>query len=350
MKGKFIVLGLLLGGLLLQVNPADAQRRGGRGGRGGGGGADTTRTTPAPATDTTGNPQNNNNNGQPPNYDPYANLPITYDTVSATGGPTVSLRNDNAYEKGLVRDRKPLDYEHLRWDDALYAEKVWRELDLREKMNKVFTYKAVEDDGNQMFVAMLMDAVTSGKVTAFSDDRFTTPLTVSDVFQKTAGGLDTAFVRDLNDINKIVGRTVTRKSFNPDDVVKIRLKEEWVFDRESSRMFVRILGIGLLKTEYVPNTKRERGTSSLFWVYYPDVRPMLVKAEVYNPKNMGQNRMTWEELFESRMFSSYIVKSTIDNPSNAFIRNMIDNDILRLLEGDNIKEKIFNFEQDLWSY
>jgi len=50
------------------------------------------------------------------------------------------------------------------------------------------------------------------------------------------------------------------------------------------------------------------------------------------------------------MFSSYIVKSTIDNPSNKFIRNVIDDPILRLLEGENIKEKIFNFEQDLWSY
>ncbi|MFM7672149.1 MAG: gliding motility protein GldN [Bacteroidota bacterium] len=342
MKRNLLVLGLLAGCLLLQMNSAEAQRRGRRGGGGGGG-------TPTPA-DTTGNPQNNNNNGQPPNFDPYANLPITYDTASNAGGPTVSLRNDNAFEKGFVRERKPLDYEHLRWDDAMFAEKVWRELDLREKMNKTFTYKGVEDDGSQMFISILMNAVTSGLVTAFSDDRFTTPMTVADIYQKTAGGLDTALVRDLNDINKVVGRTVTRKSFNPDDVVKIRLKEEWVFDRESSRMFVRILGIGVLKTAYLPNSKKERGTTSLFWLYYPDMRTILSKAEVYNPKNMGQNRMTWEELFESRMFSSYIVKSTLDNPSNAPIRSIIKDDILALLEGDNIKEKIFNFEHDLWSY
>jgi gliding motility associated protien GldN len=347
MKGKLIVFGMMAACLLLQVNTAEAQRRGGRGG-GRGGTTPTTPTTPAP--DTTGNPQNNNNNGQPPTFDPYANLPIAYDTASANESALPSKRNDNAFDKGAVRERKPLEYEHLRWDDAFYAEKVWRELDLREKINKVFTYEAVDDNGSQMFITMLMNAVTSGKITAFVDDRFTTEMTTADVFQKTAGGLDTALVRDLNDINKVVGRTVTRKSFNPKDVTKIRLKEEWVFDRESSRMFVRILGIGILKTEYVPNTKRERGTSSLFWVYYPDLREMLAKAEVYNPKNMGQNRMTWEELFESRMFGSYIVKSSIDNPSNKFIRNLIDDPILRLLEGENIKEKIFNFEQDLWSY
>jgi len=89
----------------------------------------------------------------------------------------------------------------------------------------------------------------------------------------------------------------------------------------------------------------------MFWVYYPDLRPMLAKAEVYNPKNMGQSRMTWEELFESRMFSSYIVKSTLDNPQNKLIKSLYPNaPILALLEGENIKDKIFNYEQDLWSY
>ena len=132
-------------------------------------------------------------------------------------------------------------------------------------------------------------------------------------------------------------------------MAKLRLKEEWVFDREASRMFVRILGIAALKTEYLPNGD-ERGSSIMFWVYYPDLRPILAKAEVYNPKNMGRGRMTWEELFESRMFSSYIVRSTIDNPGNKNIRAYVKDDILALLEGENVKEKIFNFEQDLWSY
>ncbi len=295
--------------------------------------------------------QGNNNNNQPPvDYNVLANLPITYDTTSsdATGKP--SLRNDNAFDKSNLTQRNPLPYEHLRWDDALYAEKVWRELDLREKMNKTFSYEAVDDNGSQMFVSMIMKVVQNGSITAFSDDRFTTPLQLLDVQQLTAGRIDTQYIYDIKQIDKIVGLNVSRSSFDPKQVTKLRIKEEWVFDRESSRMFVRILGIGLLKDEYFPGTTKIRGTSSLFWVYYPDLRPSLAKAEVYNPKNMGQSRMTWEELFESRMFSSYIVKSTLDNPANKMIRTYINDPILRLLEGDNIKEKIFNFEQDLWSY
>lgn len=300
---------------------------------------------------TGGTEQQQINNTQPPSgYDPLTNLPVVFDTTSNDISPKKSLRNDAAFDKSNLTQRTPLVYENLRWDDALYAEKVWRELDLREKMNKIFMYEAVDDNGSQIFVNMLMKAVQSGEVTAFSDDRFTNPLAIADVQQLTAGKLDTFPIYDTKDLTKIVSWSVTRASFDAKSVSRIRLKEEWVFDRESSRMFVRILGIGLLKTEYVPNTTKERGTSSLFWVYYPDLRPMLAKAEVYNPKNMGQSRMTWEELFESRMFSSYIVKSTLDNPGNKMIRNYINDPILRLLEGENIKEKIFNFEQDLWSY
>lgn len=302
-------------------------------------------------SDTTGRPSSQENNNLPPvNYDPYANLPIEYDTASADNTPKKSLRNENAFDKSSLTARTPLPYEHLRWDDALYAEKVWRELDLREKMNKVFSYEAEDDNGSQMFVNMLIKAVRTGEVTAFTDDRFTTPIAMDDLMQSLSGKNDTVPKYDIKQIDKIVGYVVTRKSFDPKSITKIRLKEEWVFDRESSKMFVRILGIGLLKTEYYPNTTKERGTSSLFWVYYPDLRPTFAKAEVYNPKNMGQSRMTWEELFESRMFSSYIVKSTLDNPGNKMIKNYIKDPILALLEGDNIKEKIFNFEQDLWSY
>ncbi|MEO5564692.1 MAG: gliding motility protein GldN [Chitinophagaceae bacterium] len=290
------------------------------------------------------------NNNQPSGYNPYSGIPIRVDS-SGIEDTTIrkSLRNDNAFDKGSLNARSPLPYEYLRWDDALFAEKVWRELDLREKMNQTFRYEANDDNGSQLFINMLLKSVSSGQVTAFADDRFSTPMTTAEITNLTVGRADTVPRTDINDINKIVEYVVTRASFDAKSVVKLRIKEEWVFDRESSRLFCRILGIAPLKTEYLPNGQ-ERGSSVMFWVYYPDLRPMLAKAEVYNPKNMGQSRLTWEELFESRMFSSYIVKSTIDNSANKNIKVYIKDPILALLEGENIKEKIFNYEQDLWSY
>lgn len=337
---KLAIKTLLLTGILsVCILNADAQRRG----------RTRNSTTNPPANNQT-NQQNNNTNA--PTYNPYGNIPIEVDSSGMSGGDSArrSLRSETAFPDRTMNDRTPLEYEHLRWDDALFKEVVWRELDLREKMNQTFRYEAADDNGSQMFIDILLRAVQNGDVTAFQDDRFTQPISMDDLGRLTSGGpADTTPVTDPNDINKVVKYVVTRQSFNPKEVTKLRIKEEWIFDREASRMFVRIIGISPVKVRLNPNGT-ERGTEPMFWIYYPDLRPTLAKNDVYNPKNMGNGRMTWEELFESRMFSSYITKSTFDNSSNRLIRQMIKDPILALLEGENIKERIFNYEQDLWSY
>ncbi len=147
---------------------------------------------------------------------------------------------------------------------------------------------------------------------------------------------------------RLTGYEARQRMIEPDSIYRFRLKEEWIFDKESSRMFVRILGIAPIMTQvYI---KRDMTwVTDLFWAYYPDLRPTLSKYEVFNGKNYA-GRMSWEELFESRFFSSYITKSTLDNPFDKSLKEYIKDPLFRLLEGENIKEKIFNYEQDLWSY
>lgn len=276
--------------------------------------------------------------------------PFAFDSVR------ISLRNDASIERNLNVGRVPLAYEHIREDDAWYRERVWREIDIREKMNLPFRYKAEDDNGNQRFINILLRAVKKGDVTAFDptvDDRFTTPMTVARVGEVIAGRCDTVQVidwaKDPNGTKGIYKDSLVCREFNPEEIVKYRIKEEWVFDKESSRMFTRILGIAPIKTYVDESTGTVLGESPIFWVYYPDLRQTLSSYEVYNGKNSGA-RLTWEELFESRYFASYIVKSSIENPYDLFIKQFIKDDILRLLEGDAIKSKIFNFEQDLWSF
>jgi gliding motility associated protien GldN len=269
--------------------------------------------------------------------------------------PRRSLRNDAIIERNLVKDRTPLAYEHIREDDAVYRQRVWQEIDVHEKMNLPFIYKATEDNGNQRFIMILLNAIKSGQITAFDatvDDRFTTPIT----FKQIAGNLVAAphtvqipdMANDPDGSKGLMRDTLIQEDFNPDDIERYEIKEEWVFDKQSSRLQVRILGIAPEKDIKNPDGS-VRDVTPVFWVYYPDLRPMLAKFEAYNGKNFGA-RMSWEELFESRMFASRIVKSTIDNPGDAPIAVFIKDPILRLLEGDNIHEKIFNYEQDLWSY
>jgi gliding motility associated protien GldN len=280
------------------------------------------------------------------------NLPV--ETVKNSNGGIgdsvmPSLRTDNALDRNLVKDRTPLAYEHLREDDAVYKQRVWREIDTREKMNLPFRYAADEDNGNQRFISILFNAIQSGDVTSFSgeDDRFTTPLTPAQVAKALTGGMDTVPVIGMD--GEIVKYEARQRAVDPDSIYRFRLKEEWVFDKESSRMFVRILGIAPIMTQYTSSGMAIGTGTTLFWVYYPDLRPTLAKYEVYNGKNFA-GRMSWEELFESRFFSSYITKSTIDNPFDVSLRQFIKDPLFRLLEGENIKEKIFNYEQDLWSY
>jgi len=269
--------------------------------------------------------------------------------------PRRSLRNDAIIERNLVKDRTPLVYEHIREDDAVYRQRVWQEIDVHEKMNLPFVYKATEDNGNQRFINILLNAIKSGQITAFDalvDDRFTTPMTFAQIAGNVVAAPHTIQVPDnVNDPDGSKGLmrdTTIQEEFDPESIQRYQIKEEWVFDKESSRLHVRILGIAPEKA--VMNADGTlRGVVPIFWVYYPDLRPMLAKFEAYNGKNFGA-RMSWEELFESRMFASRIIKSTVDNPGDSYIAGFIKDDILRLLEGENIKEKIFNYEQDLWSY
>lgn len=262
-----------------------------------------------------------------------------------------SLRRDAAVDDDAIRDRTPLAYENLRADDAVYRHKIWREIDTREKINLPFRYSADLDNGNQRFISILLQAIQDSTVTVFSsiDDRFTTPMTKAEV-AKSIGGVEVD-VPIYDSLGTLTGSKKMRNEINLDSIYKFRIKEEVVFDKESSRLFFRILGIAPVKN-IVTTMGVNLGETELFWVYYPDMRATFAKYEVYNGKNMGA-RMSWEELFEGRMFYGRIIKSTIDNPYDQFIKNykgLSENGILQLMEGENIKEKIFNYEQDLWSY
>ena len=288
---------------------------------------------------------------QAPSKIPYVN--VNASTGSGNGiNDTVkqSLRSDNIIEANLVKERSPLVYKFIREDDAVYKQRVWREIDAREKINLPFRYSLIENNGSQRFISILLNAIKSG-VTAFDpiDDRFTTPFTTEQALASLAPGKpDTIAVQDLD--GNTVRYDIKSKPTELDSVYKYRIKEEVVFDKETSRLYTRILGIAPQMPKYTSDGSVSLGLFTLFWVYYPDLRPILAKYQVYNPKNFGA-RMSWEDLFESRMFSSYITKCTLDNPFNLTLKEKYGkNSLFVLLEGDAIKEKIFNYEQDLWAY
>lgn len=268
-----------------------------------------------------------------------------------------SLRPETALDvhNGLITDRTPLPYQQLRAEDAAYDERIWREIDTREKINLPFRYSANEDNGNQRFISILLKAIQDGPdnggVTAFApiDDRFTTPMTQAEVAKAISGGSVTVPIYDS--LGNVIGNKETMQEVNLDSFYKFRIKEEVIFDKQSSRLFWRILGIAPVK-RVITASGVDLGDTELFWVYYPDMRSIFAKYYVYNGKNYGA-RMTWEDLFESRMFHGRIIKSTLDNPFDTDLKSQTglkDRPILQLLQGEKIQNEIFDYEQNLWSY
>lgn len=261
--------------------------------------------------------------------------------TSALGGETQKLD-------------QPLEYEPLREDDALFRHKVWRELDTREKFNQIFR---AEGDGNQSspndvgdsrLYTIIYDAILNGRVIAFDakDDRFTTPLTIEQVKQLVTGGTETVQIYRLD--GTIEKEVEIAKEFDPNSIERFRIKEEYIFDRKTSRMHIRILGIAPVRQVQVNG--KVIGDQVLFWVHFPDLRPSLVEVEVYNPKNMGGARETWDDVFLSHRFHGRIIKSTIDNFRDASFKQFISDPLFRLLESDNQQNRIRDYEQDRWQY
>lgn len=250
-----------------------------------------------------------------------------------------------------------LDYEFLREDDWLFSEFIWRDIDAREKFNQTFMYEGEDNSGDQRFLSILLNAIKYDSVWSFTSDRFTQRKYFEDIIATINGPkkLD-VYDEDPNRPGVQVRDSVytfdRSKGLKVDSIYTFRLKEQWIFDKESSRLYTRIIGIcpvaTITEVDKVTKKKTQK-QQELFWIYYPDLRNVLAVKKVYNP-NSYAGRGTWDALFEDRRYTGRIIKTSYDNPKNKYIQELVTNPLFRLLEGENIKTRIFNYEQSLWSY
>jgi gliding motility associated protien GldN len=276
----------------------------------------TKPTTPVPATKPTPTPAGK-----------------TEASVPDGGGPV-----DDIVQKRILDERRVLAYDNVREGDIFWEKRVWRVIDVREKMNLPFMYPEMP------FVKILLDAATKGDIPVYStiDDKFSKKLTPEEVSSMTSQ-TDTVRTTDPETYEEKI--KIVRNDINPEDIKRFRIKEVWFFDKESSTLQVRILGLTPLRDvkDDAGNFKYEQ---PMFWVYYPECRQMLSHYKVFNPGN-DASAYTWEDLFEMRYFSSYIYKQS--NVQDQRLQDYLSGVDL-LLEGEKIKQEIFNFEHDLWSY
>ncbi len=253
---------------------------------------------------------------------------------------------DGFYDRRMIEEKRPAVLPYVREADVLWAKRVWQVIDLREKMNQTLYFPINPSDGRRNLIQVLMDGIREGSITAYdvTTDDFTVPLSV-DALMSQLERTETITAQRPEPPYEEFDTTITI-SFDPADVMRYRIKEEWFFDSKRSVLDVRILGICPVREAIDPVTGESRGDEPLFWVYYPEARNVLVNAEVFNRHNDAQ-RISYDDLFIRRFFSSYIYKeSSVHDRRITEYYSGLD----ALLEAERVKEEIRNFEHDLWEW
>ena len=250
-----------------------------------------------------------------------------------------ALPLDDFTVREIVQERQVLRHQPIREADILWEKRLWRVLDVREKMNQPFT--APESPLFQI----ISDAAMAGDLTVYStqDDRFSqvlTPEAVRAMLFKT----DTIYRPNIDTgIDELV---VVENVRDWESVKRFRIKEAWYFDTKTSTLQVRILGIAPMMDIHDENGDF-KFEMPLFWVHYPSARPLLAQHKAVTHAGNYAATTTWEDIFELRYFASCVTKE--NNVNDLRVQDMFSGADM-VMHGKQIEADIFNREHDLWAW
>ncbi len=251
---------------------------------------------------------------------------------------------DKPWIKENTPTRRVVPYTHVREADVMWHRRIWREIDLREKINHPLYFPTTAINDRKSLFDVIKDAVRNGELNAYDpiNDEFTIKLTGSQAEAQMGDSVTIMMEDEFGD------PTIPSNTYQPvesQDIVKYWLKEDWFFDRERSIMDVRIIGLCPLRVKLDENGNY-KGLKPVYWIYFPEARYTFANWDVFNRQNDAERR-TFEDIFWKRMFNSYILKR-----SNVYDRASVDylQGIDLLLEAEKIKNDIFNMEHDFWHY
>ncbi len=257
---------------------------------------------------------------------------------------------DGAYVKETNITKRVVPYPYLREADVMYTKRIWQKIDLREKMNQQFYYpiRPIQDRKSLFDVvreALLVEGslVAYGTGPAGDDDEFRFPLTQNEVDSILN---PVVYIPEIDlETGEKIGDRPQKIAIESESIKQYLVKEDWIWDRQRSERYVRIIGIAPLMENF-DDEGQSKGFSTLFWLYYPECRYVFANAEVYNMFNDAQRR-TYEDIFQKRYFTSYVVKESnvYDRSIQSYARGLD-----ALAESQRIKDELFLLEHDLWHY
>ena len=279
-------------------------------------------------------------------------IAVTQTALVDTGkkvAPVAATQNfvqplDGFYKKNDVLNATPTAYPSLREADVLFSKTIWQEIDLREKINQYM------DAPQSRLIDLLIDAINAGELTAYdtrptkedpNGDKFSGILTPTQVMNNL---VDSVWVDVLDKEGNKVGQRREANIFNPDSIVRYRIKEYWIFDKQRSIFEPRIIGLAPMIKHKV--TGVEFDYQPAFWIYMPDARQVLASKEVAMRHNDAMG-LSYDQIFLKRMFHSYIVKES--NEKDESIKDYAQG-IDKLYEAERIKKSLMDWELNLWQY
>lgn len=254
------------------------------------------------------------------------------------------------YEKEDMKNKKPVPYVPTREADVIWEKTVWRMVDLRQKVNLPLYYPT-DPIGNRMsLVNLLLYGINNEGLKVYDPDdpeattEFDVLMTAEQVNKSMGAG------KEVTEITQADGTTRSDTVDSPPqkhEIKKLLIKEKWYFDKNYSRMKVRIIGLCPIRLYHKEENPDMYVMKKTFWVYYPEARPILANHPVFNRNNDAQ-RITFDDFFRQRRFTGHIFSES--NVYNNRQINEYRSGIEVLWEAEKIENKIFRMEHDMWEY
>jgi gliding motility associated protien GldN len=273
---------------------------------------------------------------------------------------------DGAYAREHVPKREMVPYQGIREADAMYSKRILRMIDLDEKINHplYFPVRPIHYPGGQqpersrvslihlLFHIGILNPAEAQRQMVFKFDPNDFNNWHKDPIPPEDSLARNQVLTYQEDVQVLDPETGTREWETVDRQIALRdvksylLWEEWVFDKQRSVMDVRIIAMApVAKFLTENNGVEEVETQRLFWIPFPEYRPLLARYEVFNVENDSERR-TFDDLFAQRRFQSYVVAE-----SNVYDNRQISDYLLgidAMHEGKKIESELFNYEHDLW--
>jgi gliding motility associated protien GldN len=254
----------------------------------------------------------------------------------------------------ISENDKPLAYGYVHDRDILMGKTVWEIIDLSERIN--FDLYFPVDTANigsnrRSLYDVLTKAVKSGEITeVYSDSYFNTKKSYKDI-QSSLSRIDTtdAGREQVNAGLQVSPEYILRSDITARDVTEYKIKGYWYFDKRQSELKYRLLGICPVTPDVYSMNSDEKDYIELFWIFFPSARDVLHGAKAFNDANSAMP-ISFDQILNSRHFNSVIYKEENVYGDRSINEYMKDNAQNQLLEAERVKEKIRDFESDMWSY